>query len=140
MSDLITVVSQRQALVSNSHRLSSYHYTMKWLTKWASRPYTTEAVTLRSSVKKVFLKVSQNSPENTCVEVSACNFIKKEIWTQVFMNNFMNKVIENHRWLFLMLPTFVFENRRKFVWSHYFILQLVWTNSFSHEHSTFFIL
>ena len=31
---------------------------------------TLEAVARRCSVKKVFFKILQNSPENTCVEVS----------------------------------------------------------------------
>ena len=44
------------------------------------------------SVKKMFLKISKNSQENTCTRVSfliklqssACNFIKQESRTQVF--------------------------------------------------------
>ena len=43
------------------------------------------------SVKKVFLKISHNSQENTCTRVSfliketeACNFIKRETMAQVF--------------------------------------------------------
>ena len=42
------------------------------------------------SVKKVLLKISQKSEENTCARVSflmklqACNFIKKEAVAQVF--------------------------------------------------------
>ena len=55
-----------------------------------------EAVTSRCSVKKVFLKISQNSQENTCVnvpfslklEAQACNFIKKETLAQVFSYEF----------------------------------------------------
>ena len=55
-----------------------------------------EAVTPRCSVKKVFLKISQNSQENTCVSVpfslklqaEACNFIKKETLAQVFSCEF----------------------------------------------------
>ena len=47
-------------------------------------------------MKKVFLKISQNSQENACARVSflissrpeACNFIKKETLTQVFPGNF----------------------------------------------------
>ena len=47
-------------------------------------------------VKKVFLEISQNSQENTCVRVSfliklqtqACNFIKKETLLQVFSCEF----------------------------------------------------
>ena len=56
----------------------------------------------RCSVKKVFVKISQNLQENTCVWVSfliksflkktmtqeACNFIKKETLTQVFSCEF----------------------------------------------------
>ena len=50
----------------------------------------------RCSVKKVFLEISQNSQENTCVRVSflikcrpkACNFIKKDTLAQVFSFRF----------------------------------------------------
>ena len=49
-----------------------------------------------SSVKKVFLKISQNSQENICVRVSfliklqasVCNFIKKENLAQMFSCKF----------------------------------------------------
>ena len=48
--------------------------------------------------KKVLLKISQNSKENTCVGVSvliklqaACNFIDKETPTQVFSCEFFKK-------------------------------------------------
>ena len=54
------------------------------------------------SVKKAFLEIFQNSPENTCAKVSlliklqaeACNFIKKETLTQVFSCEFC-KISEN---------------------------------------------
>ena len=40
------------------------------------------------SKKKLFLKISQNSQENTCARFSpvpqACNFIKKEALVQMF--------------------------------------------------------
>ena len=50
----------------------------------------------RCSIKKVFLKISQNSQENTCARVtfliklqaSACNFIKKATLAQVFSCEF----------------------------------------------------
>ena len=50
----------------------------------------------RCTVKKVLLKISQNSQENTCARVSfliklqaeACNFIKKETLAQVFSCEF----------------------------------------------------
>ena len=50
----------------------------------------------RCSVKKMSLKISQNSQENTCVGVSfliklqseTCNFIKKETPTHVFSSEF----------------------------------------------------
>ena len=50
----------------------------------------TEVVVQKCSVKKVFLKISQNSQENTCVRVffliklQACNFIAKETLAQLF--------------------------------------------------------
>ena len=55
-----------------------------------------EAVVQRCSVKKVFLKISQNSQENTCARVScsincrpqAYNFVKKETLGQVFSCEF----------------------------------------------------
>ena len=65
--------------------------------KWASSIIlNTEAVTWRCSVKKLFLKISPNSQENTCARVSfllklqteACNFIKTETLVQVFSCEF----------------------------------------------------
>ena len=58
-----------------------------------------EAVTQMSSVKKVFLEISQNSQENTCAKVSflrpqGCNFFKKETLTQVFSYEFF-EIIKN---------------------------------------------
>ena len=53
------------------------------------------AIALR---KKVFLKISQNSQENTCVGISflikACNFIKKEAPTLAFSSEFC-EIFEN---------------------------------------------
>ena len=56
----------------------------------------TKAVVQICSVNKVFLEISQNSQESTCVRVSflinlqaeACNFIKKETLGQVFSCEF----------------------------------------------------
>ena len=56
----------------------------------------TEAVAQRCSVKKVFLEILLNSPENTCARVSfliklqaePCSFIKKETLAQVFSCEF----------------------------------------------------
>ena len=58
--------------------------------------WNTEAVVPRCSVKKMFLKISQNSQENTSARVSfliklqaiACNFIKNEALAQVFSCEF----------------------------------------------------
>ena len=50
-----------------------------------------EAVPPSCSIKKVLLKISQNSQENTCARVSfskTCYFIKKETLTQVFFCGF----------------------------------------------------
>ena len=55
-----------------------------------------EVVVRRCSVKKMFLEISQNSQENTCVRDSfliklqalACNFIEKESLAQVFSCEF----------------------------------------------------
>ena len=67
--------------------------------------------------KKVFLKISQNSKENTCGRVSffiffnkvaggACNFIKKETLAQVFSCEFRkiskNTYFKEHLWWLLL--------------------------------------
>ena len=50
----------------------------------------TEAVVRRCSVKKVFLKVSQNSQENSCARVSfLIKFQKKRLWHRYFPVNFV---------------------------------------------------
>ena len=57
----------------------------------------------RCSIKKVFLKISENSQENTCVRASflinlqaeTCNFIKKETLTQVFSCEF-SEIFKNN--------------------------------------------
>ena len=56
-----------------------------------------EAVAQRCSVKKVFLKISQNSQENTCARPcfliklpQACNYIKNETGTGVFLRILQN--------------------------------------------------
>ena len=54
-----------------------------------------EAVTRRCCLRKVFLKFSQNSQENTCVVISfliklqaqACNFFKKRLQFKGFTVN-----------------------------------------------------
>ena len=59
-----------------------------------SRPLLTEAVAQRFSVKKVFIKISQNPQENTCARVSfliklqAWGLIKKEDLAQLFSCEF----------------------------------------------------
>ena len=62
---------------------------MQFLTFW----HHTEAVARSYSVKKVFLKISQNSQENTCARVSFLiklqAFIKKETLAQVFSCKFV---------------------------------------------------
>ena len=78
--------------------------------------YTSEVVVRKYSVKKLLLKISQNSQENTCVRVSflikfqasACNLIKKETLTQVFSceicESFKNAFFIKHlKWMLLIL-------------------------------------
>ena len=51
--------------------------------------FTSETVARRwCSVKKVFLKTSPNSQENTCAMPEACNFIKTESLAQMFSCEF----------------------------------------------------
>ena len=62
------------------------------------------------STNTVFLEISQNSQENTCVRISqACNFIKKETLAHAFSCEFCeifkNTIfIEQLWWLLLQFP------------------------------------
>ena len=101
-----------------------YHHPQYYYQCYNHRPlfytvllnHSSEAVGQRCSVKKMFLKISENSQENTCAKVSfsvksqaqACNFIKKEAVTQVFSREFCetfkNTFLKGHlRWLLLIL-------------------------------------
>ena len=62
---------------------------------WQISHLDSEPATRGVLSKKVFLKISQNSSENTCIRVSvlikllvsACNFIKKRFWHRCFPMN-----------------------------------------------------
>ena len=61
---------------------------MRWcvcLCLWTSICVRQKVVIRRCSTKKVFLKISQNSPENTCARVS---FLWKELRHSCFLVNF----------------------------------------------------
>ena len=65
-----------------------------------------EAVAQRCSVKKVFLEISQNSKENTCVRVPF--LIKRRLWRRCFSVNFEKFLrttffTEHLSWLLLQL-------------------------------------
>ena len=76
-----------------------------------------EAVAQRCSIKKVLLKILQNSQENTCARASfliklqaeACNFIEKETLAQVYFPVNFPKFLrtpfltEHLRWLLLTI-------------------------------------
>ena len=94
-----------------------------------------EAVARRCFVKKVFLKISQNSQENTCARVSfliksqaeACNFIKKETMAQVFSYEFceISKNTFSHR----KLPDDCFSISQGNPSSKLFLLTNLWVDS-----------
>ena len=76
-----------------------------------------EAVPQRSSVRKVFLEISQNSPENVCARVSfliklqglkPATLLKKRLWHRCFPVNFAKFLrtpflIEHLWWLLLVV-------------------------------------
>ena len=69
-----------------------------------------EAVSQMFSVKKIFLKISQHSQENTCARVSF-NFIKKRLWRRCFpviCAKFLRIpfLTEHLRWLLLEINQF----------------------------------
>ena len=82
-----------------------------------------EAVVQGCSVKKVFLKISQNSQENTFPESKACNFIKKRLCHRYFPANlgkFLRTTIfiEHLWWLLLCLFLIQLESFRDLLVIH----------------------
>ena len=68
-----------------------------------------EAVVRRCSAKWVFLKFSQNSQENTCVEVPfliklPATLLKKESLEKVFPNEFFENFENSYGWILLNIP------------------------------------
>ena len=103
-------------LIDNNFDKSSHRQTVT-LKTWICvmrREIRTEEVVMRYSVKKVFVKISQNSQENTCVKVSFLTYqsfffnkvtsprlatlFKKRIWHRCFPVNFAK---------FLRTPSFM---------------------------------
>ena len=72
-----------------SWKLENFNYTEKELYhRFFPRRIIPDPVSRRCSVKKVFLKILQNSQKSTCARVSflkTCNFIKKETLASVFL-------------------------------------------------------
>ena len=70
-------------------------------------------VAQKYSVKKAFLKISQNSPENTCARASILIIsIKKSLWHGCFPVKFAkflrtSFLTEHLQWLVLRAPNFV---------------------------------
>ena len=74
----------------------------KWPKK-SCRNQDTEAVARMCPVKKVFLEMSQNSQENTCVRIS---LLKKRLWHRCFPMNFVTFLrtpfFTKHLWWLLL--------------------------------------
>ena len=78
------------------------------------RTMVLEAVVRRCSVKKVFLEISENSQENTCVRVSfliklqaaPATLLKKRLWHRCFPVNFAKfprtPFLKEHLWWLLL--------------------------------------
>ena len=115
-----------------------------------------QAVTQSCSVKKVFLKISQNSQENTCARVSFLiklqtpgNFIKTETLALVFSCEFCEIItiffIEHISWLlfgyvFIWISSDTLESRLFFLIFRFFSTQNIFipTQVFSCEYSVTF--
>ena len=75
--------------------------------------FSSEAVVPRCSVKKVFLKISPNSQENTCVRVSfLITFLKKRFLYRPFSVNFEKCLITPFfiKYLRWLLVSYVFKS------------------------------
>ena len=104
-----------------------------------------EAVVQRCSIKKVFLKISQNSQENTCARVSfliksqtlglrPATVLKKRLWYRCFPVNFAEFLrtpfsIEHLRWLILVKQDNSFLN---FFVDNIFNVGILWVTNSSH--------
>ena len=96
MLTLFNLIFQSMALFACLYRTVFQKNFLKVMDGYLTEPVLSEAVARRCSVKKVFLKIPQNSQENTCARVSyliklqasSCNFIKKETLAQVFSCQF----------------------------------------------------
>ena len=81
-----------------------------------------EAVARRCSVRKMFLKMSQNSQEDTCARVFFLIKLKKRLWHRCFFVNFTKlKIlktffIEHLRWLILYIKSRLFIVGNKTQW------------------------
>ena len=82
---------------------SNNHWRIQNITKPIIFWWLQGAVVQRCSVKKVFLKISQNSQENTCARVS---FLKKRPWHKRFLVNFTKflgaPIFIEHLWWMLL--------------------------------------
>ena len=115
-------------LIDNNFDKSSHRQTVT-LKTWICvmrREIRTEEVVMRYSVKKVFVKISQNSQENTCVKVSfltcqsfffnkvasprLATLFKKRIWHRCFPVNFAK---------FLRTPSFMERLSSGCFWNFY---------------------
>ena len=100
----------RNVKCNKHHRVIGRKSSINWVEISALLYHT--CICPQVSVKKVLLKISQNSQENTCVRVSflmklqACNFIKKETLAQMFSCEFReitkNTLFIEHLWWLLL--------------------------------------
>ena len=78
-----------------------------------------EAVVGRCSVKKVFLKISQNSQENTCARkrLRPATLLKKRTWHRCFPVNFVKFLITSfYRTPFVAASAFFQQRKAQLIW------------------------
>ena len=138
-----TTCSASYALPCNCNQLSKTSVPFIWQRRPISSSHRW------CSIKKPFLKISQNSQENTCARVSflikfqalACNFVKKETLAHVFfcefceilMNAFFTDYLPANACIF-WVPLSIFKGN--FLCMSKFMSN--WTNS-THFHCTFIV-
>ena len=87
--------------------------------------HLSDAIVRRCSVKKVFVKISQNSQQNTCATVSflikllvsTCNFIKKRLLHRCFPVSFVKFLktpfFKDHLWWLFLTVEIVSRSRSR---------------------------
>ena len=82
-----------QRIIEANYNVDQYCNSLIWPGNFYNRCSKSKAVTRRCLVKKVFLKILQNSQENTCLR-SSLEILSRDFSTDVFL--WINEIFKNN--------------------------------------------